>query len=98
MHIARIQSQLESVSADCNYEDWRNIVWAVLSTRWTIAEDLARQWSMNAPDRFDEKAFNLVVRSFDPTKGITPGTLYHHAQLAGWQCEGTVHYLLPWMQ
>jgi hypothetical protein len=83
-HVARVKDQLSCVSADCSYEVWRNIVWSVLSSRWTVAEDIARTWSMTASDRYDERAFAQTVKSFDASRGITLGSLDHHARLAGW--------------
>jgi hypothetical protein len=74
------------IDADCDYETWRNIVWAVLSTGWSCAEDIAYEWSKSAPDRFDEDAFWLVANSYTPdhTSPITVGTIYHFAWLGGW--------------
>lgn len=84
--IAIISDALSYVSADCNYELWRNVIWALLSTGWTCAEDLALRWSNSAPHRFDEIAFWLIVNSYMPSEDrpITIGTLYYHARLGGW--------------
>jgi hypothetical protein len=46
--IARVKSMLAAIPADCDRETWRNVVWAVMATGWTCAEDLAREWSMTA--------------------------------------------------
>lgn len=83
-NIERVKAQLAFVSADCSYEKWRDVVWAVHSSGWLAAEEIAREWSMTAPERFDEKALDQVVRSFDHTRGITLGTLAHHAREGGW--------------
>lgn len=84
--IAIIQSLLSCISADCDYDQWRNIVWAILSTKWRCAESIALSWSQSAPDRFDEEAFWLVVNSYLPNhpNQITIGTLRHFAKLGGW--------------
>jgi len=84
--IAKIKSALVCIDADCDYETWRNIVWAILSTGWTCAEDIAYEWSKSAPNCFDEDAFWLVANSFIPdhTSPITAGTIYHFARLGGW--------------
>ena len=84
-NVTRVQSQLALINADCDYELWRNVVWAVLSTGWVTAEAMARDWSATGGDRYDEKAYNTLVASFDPTRGITLRTLNHFATLAGWQ-------------
>ena len=84
--IATILAALKHIAADCCYEDWRNVVWAILSTRWTCAEDMAQAWSKSAPGSYDEDAFWLVVNSYMPNHSnpITVGTIYHHARKGGW--------------
>ncbi len=81
-NIAHVRAQLASVSADCSYEQWRNIVWAALSTGWQCAEKLAREWSQSVPESYSDASFDAVVKSFDPAGGITLGTLDHHAREA----------------
>lgn len=84
--IATIQAALSHIDADCDYETWRNIVWAVQSTGWLCAEDIAFTWSKTALNRFEDDAFWLVANSFIPrhSNQITVGTIYHHARLGGW--------------
>jgi putative DNA primase/helicase len=84
--VATVSSALSYIDANCDYEKWRNVVWAVLSTGWLCAEDMAYQWSMTAPDRFEEDAFWLVANSYIPDLPgqITLGTLIHHAGQGGW--------------
>ena len=84
--IATIQAALSHVNADCDYEIWRNLVWAILSTGWLCADDIALNWSQTAPERFDWDSFWLVANSFIPDHpdGISVGTIYHHARLGGW--------------
>lgn len=83
-NIDRVKAQLACVSPDCAYERWRDITWSVLSTRWGCAEEIAREWSASAPHRFDERAFEQLCRNFVPSRGITLGTLVHHAKEGGW--------------
>jgi hypothetical protein len=80
--IAIVQDHLNSISADCGYEKWRNCVWAVLSTGWDCAEDLAYEWSQTAPERFDFDAFWTVVNSYEADREdpITLGTLVFYAR------------------
>lgn len=82
--IARVKDMLSHVSADCSYEHWRAIIWAVLSTGWVSAKEITLSWSMTVPERFEQEAFDNLVRDYKPEEGITLGTLYHHARLAGW--------------
>ena len=87
LQTAIIQAALAHITADCSYEVWRNIVWAILSTRWTCAEAIAQRWSQTGPERYDDAAFWTLVNSYMPQRGnqITVGTLYHYARLGGWK-------------
>ncbi len=84
--VATIRAALGYISADCAYEIWRNVVWALLSTRWSCAEDLALEWSKSEPTRYEEGAFWTLVSSYLPDREnpITVGTIYHHARAGGW--------------
>lgn len=84
--IAILKDALGFISADCDYETWRNIVWAILSTGWLCAEDLALEWSETAPKRFDFDAFWVLANSYIPDhpNQITIGTVWHHARHGGW--------------
>jgi hypothetical protein len=84
MEIERVKSMLSVIPADCNREQWRNVIWAVASTGWGCAERLARDWSMTAPTIYVENDFNSDWTSFDPNGGIGFGTLVHHAKHHGW--------------
>ena len=84
--VATLTEQLKFISADCHYETYRQVVWAILSTLWSCAEDTALEWSKTAPLRFDQNCFDNLVRSFDPSKAKCPtlGSIYHHARSGGW--------------
>jgi putative DNA primase/helicase len=84
--VATIQNALKYIDASCSYEIWRNVIWALLSTDWQCAEDLALKWSMSAPDKFEEKVFWSTVASFssDHESPITLATLIFHARNGGW--------------
>lgn len=81
---AVVAEMLSNISADCSYERYRNIVWAILSLGWKDAEDLAEQWCLSAPHRFEDLDFYNVVNSHDHSRTPTIGTLYHHAREGGW--------------
>ncbi len=84
--IATITEALRHIDADCSYEHWRNVVWAILSTRWTCAEVIAEAWSRSAANRYNDEAFWLLVNSYmqNHSTPISVGTIYHHARLGGW--------------
>lgn len=81
----RLRSALAAISSDDSYDNWRDITWSIKASGLDNAEDIAREWSKLAPERYDDEGFDRVWHSFDPERGITLGTVYHHAQLAGWQ-------------
>lgn len=81
---ALVNDLLSHISADCSYETYIEIVWAILSLGWLDAEQLARQWCRTAPSRYNETSFNTLVASYDPSRTPTIGTLYHHARQGGW--------------
>lgn len=88
-NVARVLSALAHISADTNRDDWRDILWAIKSTGWDNAEEIARDWSKTAENRYTDEGFDNVWDSFDPSAGITLGTLFHHAHEAGWSAPAS---------
>ena len=80
---ARLACMLDSISADCEYERYRDVVWAILSLGWDDCADLAEAWCLTAPDRFDEVSFTALVDSHDPERSLSIGTLIHLARQGG---------------
>ena len=81
---ARVAEMLRHVSADCSYELYRDMVWALLSLGWDDGEEIAKQWCLTAPDRFEDISFYGVVASYDDTRTPTIGTIFYHARAGGW--------------
>lgn len=75
---------LRFISADCSYELYRSVVWAIMSTGWHDGEELARQWCITAPHRFEDDNFTAVATSHDPARTPTLGTLIYRAREGGW--------------
>ena len=76
---------LSFIDADCSYEMYRNIIWAIESTGWSCAEEIERAWSHTAPERFTEDGLTIIRSSFDyRERGITMGTLVHLARAFGY--------------
>jgi putative DNA primase/helicase len=84
--VARLEAMLNHIYADCEYQTWRNVIWAILSTGWECSEDVAYKWSKTAPARFEEDSFWLVANSYIPDhdQQITIGTIHHLARIGGW--------------
>ena len=84
--VATLGQQLEYISANCDYETYRQVVWAILSTEWSCAEEIAVQWSKTAPKRFEQRCFETLVRCFSPKHPKCPsiGSIFHLARAGGW--------------
>ncbi len=84
--VATIKDLLVYISADCTYENYRNVVWAILSIRWNCSEELALDWSVTAPHRFEQSTFDNLVNSYNPQLFDSPtvGSLYYLARQGGW--------------
>ena len=81
---ARVADMLRHVSADCSYELYLDMVWAILSFGWHDGEDIAKAWCLTAPHRFEEDSFWSVANSYDDTRSPTIGSIIHHARAGGW--------------
>lgn len=69
---------------------WRNTIFATLASGLSGAVDAAREWSMRAPERWNEAVFDKLVESFDPGGKTKVNTLFKLAQKAGWVDPATV--------
>ena len=80
-NIEYVKSLLNAVPADVDRATWRSSVWAVASLGWESGEDLARDWSETAPDKYDAADFDGVWKSYDPAREsrVNFGTLVHIA-------------------
>jgi hypothetical protein len=80
--IGKILTALSSISANIDRDQWRSVVWALASTNDLTARQLALEWSQSAPEKFDQRDFDRVWDSYDPSHqgAITLGTLFHIAR------------------
>lgn len=83
-NVAVVLSMLDAVSSDTTYEIWRDIIWSVASIGWVCAGQIAHQWSAKSAHRYDAAVVDGLLQDFDPSRGITIGTLAHHARKNGW--------------
>jgi len=82
---AWINELLSYINPDCDYETYRNVIWSIEAIGWNDTENIGRNWSLGAPERFSEDAFTIIRSSFDSRRGgITFGTLVHYAKEGGW--------------
>lgn len=82
----KVKSLLEFIPADCDRDTWLIVNFALHSTGWANAKAIARDWSLTAPDLFNEKDFNRDWNSAkaDKSGGITIRTLFKMATDNGW--------------
>lgn len=88
--VERVRDALNAISGDIastyDYDQWRNIMFALKWTRWDCAEALARTWSESS-DKHVTKEFNTVWRGAqkrDRGREITLGSLFKLAKDHGW--------------
>ena len=82
--IATLASMLKHINADCDYVIYRSVVWGLLSTGWSCAEQIALNWSLEARHRFEQHTFNALIYSYNFSRSPTMGTIYHLARAGGW--------------
>jgi hypothetical protein len=76
-NVAILLEALEKISSDCDYETYRNIVWAIKSTAWSVADNIALLWSQKNMDRFSEETFNNLINSYSPGNPKSNYGRYH---------------------
>jgi len=84
-----LRSQLDCINPNCSYEEWRDVVFAILSTEWSCALQEALSWSERS-DKFNYRSFQSLVDSYDRNRSgqhgvITRGTIYHYARMGGYR-------------
>ena len=85
--IACLKEMLNYIDANCDYITYRRVVWAILSTGWECAEDLAYDWSKSSPEVFNEQVFWDLANGFDPDRIDCPsiGSIKFLAEDGGWR-------------
>jgi hypothetical protein len=85
--VATLKEVLKHIDADCHYQTYRAVIWAVMSTGWRCAEQVALDWSLTAPERFEQNTFEALVNTYDPDRpdSISYGTLVFLARQGGYR-------------
>jgi hypothetical protein len=82
-NIARVWELLSKIDADCDYEVYRNTIWAVEALGWQCGNALQREWSLTAPHRFEEVTLISLQNGFQPAEDhIGFGTLVYLARVS----------------
>ena len=81
-----LMNMLAHISAVCEYEVYRRVVWAILSTGWDCAEEIAYDWSMTVPSRFNQATLDDLIKGFNAELLNCPsyGTIRYLARQGGW--------------
>lgn len=89
LEVEEAREALDHINADCAYETWRNIGFALADEfPERTAQRLFEQWSRGT-SKYDDEAEKLIQDiSSRGTGKVTIGTLIHHATQAGWQPSG----------
>lgn len=90
-NIERVKVALTYIDPDSPRDLWRDIIWAIISTGWTCAEDIALEWSQGSASHWGgedqgaeaHEALDKLCADFDSSRGLSLGTLFHHAYAAG---------------
>lgn len=94
--VERVRAALKAIEGDVastyDYDQWRNVLFALKWTRWDCAESLARTWSESS-DKHVTKEFNVVWRGAqkrDRGREITLGSVFKLAKDQGWDASRTI--------
>ncbi|MBS0441182.1 MAG: PriCT-2 domain-containing protein [Proteobacteria bacterium] len=81
--VAWVRARLDAIDPDCSRDEWRDATWAVASTGWHCARELALAWSQRGT-KFDAAEFDKLWGSYRADAGgPTLGTLDHLAKKHG---------------
>lgn len=85
-NIRRLEELLGWVPPDCSYEGWRGVIWAIASLDWSCGQTIVEEWSSGSAEHWDhddgrevKRAISALFDSYDPDRGPSIGTLFHHA-------------------
>lgn len=85
-NIDKVNAALAHIPPDCSYETWRSLVWSVASLDWSCGLALVAEWSSGSAAHWDQdngdgarQAISELFESYDTHRGLTIGTLFHHA-------------------
>jgi len=70
-------------------EYWQAALWAIAGLGWSCGEDIARDWSKESPERYDDAGFDKAWTDYKPQhpNPVGIGSIYKRAIQAGWQSQ-----------
>ena len=86
--IALLENMLNFISADCSRDKWKRIVFSIMSSGYSVAEQIAHDWSITS-DRYTDDDFSNLIRDYNAEAtgidgAISLGTIYFYAKQGGW--------------
>ncbi|VFS48210.1 bifunctional DNA primase/polymerase [Budvicia aquatica] len=85
--LASMKEALSFINPNCDYPLWRDVLWAIRDHQIHAGKEIAKEWSKQSQEKFDENAFESTWESFDPNGGIHAATLYTMRNRRGWKGE-----------
>lgn len=76
---------------------WQAAIWAMAGLGWTCSKPMARDWSKECPERYDDAGFEKAWLDYKPNhpNPVGIGSLYKRAMQAGWQIPMSVELHAP---
>lgn len=76
---------------------WQAAIWAIAGLGWTCGKAMAREWSKECPERYDDAGFEKAWFDYKPNhpNPVGVGSLYKRAMQAGWQIPMSVELQTP---
>jgi len=81
---ALLRKLLSYIDPNCDRTTWLEVIFSILSTGLTNAAWIAKDWSEQAPDKFNRQDFDSAINSFRVGHYST-GTLYYYARQGGYR-------------
>ena len=85
-NVRRIEEVLSYIPPNSAYEVWRGCIWALASLGWEAGPDIAGAWSSKSKEHWERdggaearSAIDKLFQEYRPDRGVTVGTLLHHA-------------------
>jgi len=68
---------------------WQAAIWAIAGLGWSCGKEIARDWSKECPEKYDDAGFEKAWRDFklNHQNPVGIGSLYKRAMQAGWQSQ-----------
>ena len=87
--VAKLEKMLNHISSDCDYKQYRDMIWSIESLNWQCGYELAYNWSITAPHRFNKQVLDRLIEDYKPGH-FGYGTIMMYAKQAGWDEEAWI--------